>query len=272
MQKQQSTCYNRSMNTYFENQFTYRNISFYLGNDPHISERELHAYHELILYMGDGVTFLCEGGSRYLPHGTLLFIPRETYHFFRLKEGESFFRMRIGIPDAALQKMPLPSLTTGMRIIEQPDGDLPFLLRRLLDTLKKGEERPFYAYSLLLVLLAELDTQQSATPVENMSSKPVAELIDYITSHLSDDLSVEVLSRAVCSSASSLTHTFKKEMGISLHEYITQKRLLYGRSLIRENCILSKIYSACGYHDYSAFYKAYVKFFGYPPSRENKLP
>ncbi len=272
MQIQQSACYNKSMNTYFENQFTYRNISFYLGNDPHISERELHAYHELILYMGDGVTFLCEGGSRCLPHGTLLFIPRETYHFFRLKEGENFFRMRIGIPDAALQETPLSSLTSGMRIIEQPDGDLPFLLRRLLDTVKKGEERPFYAYSLLLVLLAELDMHHSTTPAESMGSKLVVDLIDYITNHLSDDLSVEVLSRAVCSSVSSVTHTFKKEMGISLHEYITQKRLLYGRSLIRENCMLSKIYASCGYHDYSAFYKAYVKLFGYPPSRENKLP
>ncbi|MEE1042698.1 MAG: hypothetical protein UH854_01920, partial [Clostridia bacterium] len=29
-------------------------------------------------------------------------------------------------------------------------------------------------------------------------------------------------------------HIFKKELGISLHQYITQKRLLYARKLIKE--------------------------------------
>ena len=78
--------------------------------------------------------------------------------------------MRIGIPDATLQETPLSSLSSGMRIIEQPDGDLPFLLRRLLDTVKKGEERPFYAYSLLLLLLAELDMHHSTTPAERSAA------------------------------------------------------------------------------------------------------
>ena len=47
-----------------------------------------------------------------------------------------------------------------------------------------------------------------------------------------------------------------------------QKRLIYAQKLIVKGQKPSKTYSDSGFSDYSSFYKAYLKFFGYPPSEE----
>ena len=90
----------------------------------------------------------------------------------------------------------------------------------------------------------------------------------YVSDNLSGDLSVETIASAVNISSSGIIHSFKKELGISLHNYITQRRLIYARELIINGHQPSKIYTDCGYSDYSSFYRAYVKFFGRPPSKE----
>lgn len=65
-------------------------------------------------------------------------------------------------------------------------------------------------------------------------------------------------------------HIFKKELGISLHQYITQKRLLYARKLIKEANYPTKIYTEIGFKEYTSFYNSYKNFFGYPPSYEKQ--
>ena len=69
-------------------------------------------------------------------------------------------------------------------------------------------------------------------------------------------------------SASGITHRFKKEFGIPIHKYIMQKRLIYAKRLVEEGKQLTKIYSDVGFKDYSSFYKAYMNYFGYAPSRD----
>nr|MBQ4319131.1 AraC family transcriptional regulator [Clostridia bacterium] len=67
-------------------------------------------------------------------------------------------------------------------------------------------------------------------------------------------------------SESTLFRTFRKELGITLHRYITEKRLSYARKLIMDNENPTNIFLDCGYGDYSSFYRAYSKMFGHPPS------
>ena len=61
---------------------------------------------------------------------------------------------------------------------------------------------------------------------------------------------------------------FKKEVGIPIHKYILQKRLVYARKRIYEGAQPSKIYSDVGFKDYSSFYKAYLQYFGHSPAKE----
>ena len=258
----------------FENKLTYNQISFYLSNSLHVAEREMHTYHEILFYINGDAEFLTEKGQYALRQNTLLMIPRETYHFFRLPESGHFTRLKISIPDAVVQELSLESLFSAITVTQNIHEAVFFVLNRLHKALKepKTKNSPFYAYSMLMMLLAELDMtgisdSQKATLVD---LSMLLETLSYIAKNLSGDLSIKTLAKQTNLSASTLTHTFKKELGISLHEYVTQRRLIYAKNLILENQKPSKIYLDCGFQDYSSFYKAYLKFFGYPPSKEKQ--
>ena len=129
---------------------------------------------------------------------------------------------------------------------------------------------PFYVYNMFMMLITEMDITGvfKEGQIETSKRNFLPEVISYVSQNLSGDLSIETLSKRLNLSSSTLTHSFKKELGISLHEYITQRRLMLAKSLIFENKKPSKIYFDCGFRDYSSFYKAYLKHFGYPPSKE----
>lgn len=95
-------------------------------------------------------------------------------------------------------------------------------------------------------------------------------ITEHISHNLSGDLSVRNLAKTFNVSPSFLTHRFQKEVGISLHRYITQKRMIYARECIDAGKKPTKIFADCGYKDYSSFYKAYCDFFSMSPSAQGK--
>ena len=61
-------------------------------------------------------------------------------------------------------------------------------------------------------------------------------------------------------------HTFKKETGCTIGSYITTKRLLLARDMIRDGSSVSAACDACGFGSYSSFIRAYRKQFHSTPT------
>jgi AraC-like DNA-binding protein len=242
------------------------------GNNPEVSEREIHTYHEVMFYMDDDTLLLTESGQQQIKTNTLLIISKETYHFFRLAENKSFLRMKISLSDSYVMSTPLKILFSGLKIIEYPIEHILSLLNKLCQITKDrtDDARSFHAYSAVLFLLSELNAHESSLPqaTRKVGHHTIPHIVNYISDHLEQDLTVATLAREMNYSPSCITHLFKKELGISVHQYITMRRLIHARNLIRIGEKASNLPPACGYRDYSSFYKAYTKFFGYPPSEE----
>lgn len=255
------------MKTFFETEITYNKITFYLSDRPSFLEREMHPYNEILYILSGEAEVFLAGGSKNAEAGTLFIVPEETYHFFKISSGERFLRLKISIPPDMDE--PVFARTFGKLCVLEKQGEgVRQALRKLCRVLEEGKEG-FYAYAAFLLLIAELDMENEAEPVRfTETGETVKRLMDYVGENLSRDLTVNRLSSVFHISPSSLTHTFKKECGISLHRYVLQKRLLYARKLILEGAHPTKIYASCGFQDYSSFYKAYKKFWGISPSEE----
>ena len=52
-----------------------------------------------------------------------------------------------------------------------------------------------------------------------------------------------------------------------MKHYLTVKRLVYARQRIEAGEPATHAYLACGFNDYSSFYRAYVKYFGTAPTK-----
>ena len=257
------------MNSFTKKELTYNLITFQTSSDPIPTEREIHDYHEVLYYTGGETDFLTEEGQHPLRPRSLLIIPRNTYHFFRSRD--RFERLKICVPSAFLQATPFAPLFNKLLLVDRPEEGVSFALERLCKAAAAGSA--FHAYCAFLMLLCELeqtDTRQCRIEFdENGCSREIA---SYVSRHLADDLSIGTLSRALGLSVSTVTHTFKKEMGIPLHEYILQRRLMLAQHRIAGGRKPTEIYVDCGFGDYSSFYKAYCRFFGYSPSKETKHP
>ena len=256
------------MKDFFEYQAEYNNITFHLTDKPVIDEREIHSYHEVLLYVSGDVEFMSTDGQRRLKEGSVLFIPRETYHFFKPKG--SFTRLKISFRDNGL----LPDLN-GIRVFESLQKNTAHAFERLCAVIKdNSDKRNFYVYSAFLMLMTELDLSgcESSEDLSKSPSTLMTAITDYVSENLSGDLSIKALAARFHVSPSGITHQFKKELGISLHKYVMQKRLILAQRMASEGKQLSKAYNDLGFSDYSSLYKAYVKYFGVPPTFNRRRP
>lgn len=100
-------------------------------------------------------------------------------------------------------------------------------------------------------------------------------LCDYINNHLDEDLSLETLAAFFYVSKYHISHVFKENMGISLHQYILKKRLQASKNGILSGTPFSQIIYQYGFHDYTSFYRAFKKEFGLSPTEfkeQNRMP
>ena len=65
------------------------------------------------------------------------------------------------------------------------------------------------------------------------TSKAVADCIDYVYAHLTERITIENLAEHVCLSPSYLSRLFKQELGISVSDYIREKKLDRAQNLLR---------------------------------------
>ncbi len=90
-------------------------------------------------------------------------------------------------------------------------------------------------------------------------SKLIKNVISYINMNINKDLSLEKLSGEFFVSKYHLCHSFKKTTGLTIKEYINQKRLALVNKYVSEGKSLTAAAAMAGFREYSAFYRTYIK-------------
>ena len=89
---------------------------------------------------------------------------------------------------------------------------------------------------------------------------------DYIAAHLEGDLSLDALSRELYLSKFHIAHLVQDNTGLSLHRYVTKKRLSACCEAIRGGESIGACCARLGFANYSSFYRAFLKEYGVSPS------
>ena len=128
-----------------------------------------------------------------------------------------------------------------------------------------GEDLHDLCISTLTELLHELLVILDQSQAE-LSNKKMVDILDYINSNISDKITLDSLCKQFYQSKTWLYHAFMENVGMPPIKYIESKRLALANELILTGNKPTKIYSTCGYSDYSAFYRAYIAYYGHPPT------
>ncbi len=156
---------------------------------------------------------------------------------------------------------------------ELPGDFVRLCLERLLTCGKEDGESGLMAY--LLPLLQELHAvwQRRSSPPEQEETPPVAvQMIAYINQNLDELDNLQQLEQRFFLSQSQINRIFRSFTGSSVWEYVQIKRLFAARQLLHQGVLPSKAAAACGYREYSTFYRAYKKRFGTSPQQDQQTP
>ncbi len=97
-------------------------------------------------------------------------------------------------------------------------------------------------------------------------NRKVIEIIDYIMKNLDNDLSIDFLADHFYLSKYHMMRIFKNETGYSIHQYISEKRILRAKKLIMSGTPATVACLECGFRDYSTFSRAFKNQLGMLPS------
>lgn len=122
----------------------------------------------------------------------------------------------------------------------------------------------FTEFLYMLNRVGMTDTKEDKPYKKNEQIKSV---ILYINEHLTESLSLDVISNEFYISKGHLCRIFKASTGYTLNNYIAYKRLLYARELATTGMSWTNASVEAGFGNYSNFYRTYVRTFGVPPRK-----
>lgn len=137
-----------------------------------------------------------------------------------------------------------------------------------------GYAKELYCQVVFLEFMIKLNRAALTGRVEYISpgtgDRRISAVMEYIAGHLTEDLTVDQIADAAYLSRYHLMHLFKQATGYTIGNYITEKRLLLARDLLRSGTPVTSVCFDCGFKNYSTFSRAYKKYFESTPSDAKK--
>jgi AraC-like DNA-binding protein len=261
----------------------------YKDNTPLEVEYHKHDFFEIYFFISGDVTYIIEGKSYTLKPWDIILINNKELHKPVINHGAIYERIVIWVNPAFISKMSTPDSDLNMCFestfknkynLLRPGTETLNIIKVILGKLNRilfadsfGAEILKELYlTELIVFLNRAYTDSDLVDIGNDVSynSKINKIINYINQNLSEDLSLDALSSRFYSSKYHLLREFKKHTGYTPHEYITLKRLITSKELLRSGMSISDVCTECGFNNYSNFIRSFTKAFNISPKKYAK--
>lgn len=239
-----------------------------------LNTNHCHDTYEILYVIEGSGRFVVEGNEYQMRSGSLLFTRPYQYHFVNVEAQNPYERIVLHFNLDALPETVRP-LFAGLK--EGKNGECTFFPAgtvpgAVLSTLSRfdvatplSEEKKALFLPLLIaevvVLLSEVGAERETVYSDGLGAR----VIRYLNDHLEENISLDDIAKHFFVSKYYLCRAFKKHNGISIHGYVTHKRIMLAKLLIESGESASGAAYRVGFGDYSAFYRAYIKILGVSP-------
>ena len=245
-----------------------------------------HDFYKVLLLLEGKVNYCVEGRNFSLEPNDLVLIRAGEIHHPEVLDDTPYERIVLYLAPEFLDKFADTADLRycfdqahehGTNVLRLRDADRSRLFRvcRELAEPDEGFGSELYQRTKVLEFLvllnravADQDIRYISTPQENAKILPV---LDYINEHLTAPLNVDMLAEQFYISRYYLMHLFRDETGYTVLGYITEKRLLLARELMRGGRSITEACFEAGFSNYSSFLRAFKKYYGTLPSAAGTL-
>ena len=262
-----------------------KDFEVYYYNDHSLSKVNIHShtYYEIYLFLEGNVSMQIESSLYLLQYGDIILIPPHALHRAVIHNHDVPYRRFIfWISTEYLAQLQAIS-SDFCYFIDYSNENNTYVyhtenisfnaiqagILRLIEEIKNekfGHETQITIciQDFLLKLNRTIYEQNHPFPKKDNPSLEQNILL-YIEEHLGDDLSLEQLAKQFYVNKYHISHIFKNNIGLSLHQYIIKKRLLACREAIIGSTSITDACQQFGFGDYSSFYRAFKKEYGISP-------
>jgi len=230
---------------------------------------QLHSHnrHEIFYMLQGDVDYSIEGTRYHLQKGMLLISASGQVHHLNINDTKAPYERTVIMFSLGL----LPPVME-QQIFPPEGGNRVFLLNEReqiwfeetclgLEKSNLGEKAMRDSLSAMIrILFTKLSSVPEVTgradPVQN---DVVNQIVRFINSNLTAPLNLEMIEKNLYRDKAHLNRIFKGVLGCSIWEYVIQKRVHAARQVLFKTGSVSAAFAASGFHDYSVFYRNYVR-------------
>lgn len=246
------------------------------------TEFHYHEFCKLLLLISGSGSYWVEGQHYHLEPGDVVLLGSRCVHKPDFAADAPYERVIVYISPEFLQR----SSTADCDLLEIFSGEFGHVYRpqsvtahklaaqaQALERELSGQEygRIVLSSGLLLRILVgigrNLRQGGSIPPDAAQPADPrIAAIQAYIDRHIEEDLTVDRIAEAAYLSKFHMMRLYRAHTGQSIHQYISRRRLILARELIRRGISATEAAFRCGFGSYSSFTRAYAKYFGTTPT------
>ena len=257
-------------------------VFYYSDLHFHTLPAHKHDYYEFYLFLEGDLDLDISGHARPLHPGDMVLVPPGVSHHALMHDSDAPYRrfvLWISRDYAARLLRESPdyvflmqrAATSGRYFYHFHEAEFSSIQARLLRLLEELHSNRYgrdTAVNLTLndlILYMNRIIYEREHPIVSGTGDLMQDLTLYIDNHLTEDLTLDALAEHVCLSKYYISHYFKDNLGISIHQYITKKRLQGCSEAIAAGADITRTFDEYGFRDYSSFYRVFRKEYGVSP-------
>ncbi|HHU02289.1 MAG: AraC family transcriptional regulator [Christensenellales bacterium] len=248
-----------------------------------------HLFYEVYYFIDGIANYNIEGRIYKLNPYDILFISPSELHHPVVDSSVPYERMVLWINKAYINSLSVPGadLTlcfdakfTGHNNLIRPTEEQQKLISKRFKQLTGesygrnfGNEISASAiFAQFMVELNRMFIQADTIQLpRNTASEFIIKVLNYIDTHFADpNMTVENIAESFFVSKYYLSHQFNEMIGTSPYRYVVLKRMQKASLMLSVGQSPSEVYLACGYRDYSSFYRAFKAEYGLSPSEYSR--
>lgn len=258
--------------------------SSFQNEETEILRPESHYMYEVFLLLSGTAQYTINGKVYPIHPMNMLIVPKETIHSIVFNAGSDCERISLLFSPHLFPKFNdfdifyyFDHAKEFSYIIPQElvqKFDLSKLMLDCEELCRQPQERIDFDFVVLLMRFIN-NINQAIESIHNNQNYRIHSIsvnlisykaIKYIDKNISKKFSLEMLARELNLSESHIRQTFRKEMGITITQYVHNKKMQYAYQLLSQGISPQNVALELGYEYYSTFYSHYVKKFSSPPS------
>lgn len=250
-----------------------------------------HEFNKIIIFLSGNVTYIIEGRTYHLKPYDILLVNNHDIHKPIIDSNSTYERIVIWADtnfvkehsddNCNLEECFKYAIKNDINLIRlKPDlqNELISLLTKLeasINSQEFGSRILSNAYLIeFLVYINRLILGNNniieSNECDSIYDNQINEILKYINANLNEPLTVDDIANRFYISRYYLMHRFKEQTGYTLHNYISQKRLILAKELLLNNESVMKVSEKCGFIDYSSFLRSFRKMYGTTPKDFSK--